>query len=402
MIPRPTYLSLIEPLIGKDIVKVLTGMRRSGKSTLLGDIKSLLLTNGVRAENIVAMNFESLRWEEATESPRALYETVLSLTEGVEGRLYLFFDEIQVVREWERAVNSLRVDLDCDIYLTGSNSKLLSGELSTLLAGRYIAIEVFPFSLQELKSAFPEKETRELYGRFRTYGGLPFLSHIDYAPESSLAYLNDVYGSIVLRDIVQRHGFRNSDQLERVLGYFISEIGTTLSVENISHVLREEGRPASVDSIYNYLQAAEDALLLSRVRRFDIKGKALLRGGEKAYLTDIGLREALLGSNGRRPDLVLENLVFVELRRRGFQVHVGRIGKKEIDFVAEREGNLLYIQVAYLLESERTREREFSALEEVKDGYPKMIVSADEEEWSRSGIRCFNIIDFLTSSVWER
>lgn len=401
MIERTEYLSRLEPFIDEDIVKVIVGMRRSGKSTLLEEVKDKLLEKGVSPANTIAINFESMQWEDAAASARSFYETVTSLAKDIEGRVYLFFDEIQVVPDWERAINSLRVDLDCDIYLTGSNSKLLSGELSTLLAGRYVTLEVFPFSLRELVKTFPDESPRELYDLYRIYGGLPFLSHIDYASESSLSYLRDVFNSIVLKDIVQRHKLRNSDQLERVLSYFMSEIGTTLSIDNIATMMRNDGRSVSVDSVYNYLQAAEDAMLLTKVRRYDIKGKAILRGSEKAYLTDVGLREALLGNNKRRLDLVLENIVFVELKRRGFQVYVGRIGKKEVDFVAEKNGDRIYIQVAYLLESESTREREFSALEAIDDSYPKLVVSADEADWSDNGIRCWNIVDFLMSSAWE-
>lgn len=401
MIKRTEYLSKIEPFINKDVVKVLVGMRRSGKSTLLESIRDRLFEKGVPRESTLTMNFESMRWEEAALSARSFYDTVLDLVKDVRGRVYLFFDEIQNVPDWEKAINSLRTDIDCDIYLTGSNSKLLSGELSTLISGRYVSFEVFPFSLSELMAASGIDDTQRAYDIYRIYGGLPFLSHIEYAPESSLSYLRDVFNSIVLKDVIQRHGFRNTDQLERIVSYFISEVGTTYSAENIVKVLKEENRSSSVDSVYNYLQAASDALLLSRVKRYDVKGKALLRGGEKVYITDLGLREAMFGNNATRLDIVLENLVFVELRRRGYKVFVGKVGTKEIDFIAEKNGKKLYLQVAYLLESASTREREFSALQEIRDNYPKLIVSADVADWSCDGIRCLNIIDFLISDVWE-
>lgn len=400
MIPRPSYIEKVRPFIGKDIVKVFTGMRRSGKSTLMREIQDALVADGISAENVISMNFESLAWEDAAGSYRQLYKVVMDMAAGKSGRMFLFFDEVQTVPDWEKAIASLRVDLDCDIYITGSNSKLLSGELSTLLAGRYVSFEVLPFSLRELASADAATDPSALYAKYRVYGGLPFLTHIAYDPVSSLSYLQDVFNSIVLKDIVQRHSFRNSDQLERILSYFMSEIGTTYSVDNLANVLKSEKRAVSIDSIYNYLRAAEEAMLLTSVRRYDIKGKELLRGSEKVYLTDIGLREAMLGTNATRVDLVLENLVFVELRRRGFDVFVGRIGKKEVDFVAERDGSKTYIQVAYLLEGEQTREREFSALEAIEDNYPKLVVSADEADWSRDGIQCWNIVDFLMSEAW--
>lgn len=402
MILRTRYLEQIMPLVGKDIIKVLVGMRRCGKSTLLQQVADMLERQGVPRQNIVRMNFESLRWEQEAASPEQFYRTVAEAVEEAQGKAYLFFDEIQIATQWERVVNSLRADFDCDMYVTGSNSKLLSGELATLLAGRYATIAVQPFSLAELMEALPDASASEAFALFCTLGSLPFLSHIAYEEHSSRAYLRDVFNSVVLKDIVQRHAFRKSEQLERVLSFFMSEIGTTISVDNVSNVLRSEGREASVDSIYNYLQAAEDAMLLSRVQRFDLKGKGLLRGGEKVYLTDVGLREGLLGSNARRPDLVYENLVFNELVRRGFHVGVGKNGAKEIDFVAQKEDFRVYVQVAYRMELESTREREFGAFAGIDDNYPKIVVCGDDADWSRNGYKCWNIVDFLLSKEWEK
>nr|WP_277926791.1 ATP-binding protein [Adlercreutzia sp. JBNU-10] len=399
VIPRQRYLSRIIPFIDKDVIKVLVGMRRSGKSTLLEEVQTVLLSRGVPPENIIALNFESMRWGQAAASPEAFYQEVMALANHLEGRVYLFFDEIQTVEHWERPVNSFRVDLDCDIYLTGSNSTLLSSELATLIAGRYVSFEVQPFSLRELVDA-TELNPAEAFEAYRVLGGLPFLSHVSYDRDTSVSYLRDVFNSIVLKDVVQHRNFRDADQLERILAYFLSEIGTTYSVDNIVNMLKQERRRLSNDTVYNYLQAAEEAFLISRVRRFDIKGKALLRGSEKVYVTDIGLREALLGTNASRVDLVLENLVFNELRRRGYTVHVGKLGTREIDFVAERDGGRLYIQVAYLLELESTREREFSAFDGIADGYPRLVVSADTADWSRNGCRHWNIIDFLLADAW--
>lgn len=399
MIDRPTYLEAIEPFMGKDIVKVLTGMRRSGKSTVLKAVRTRLEQSGIPRQNIVHMDFESLKWEEASSGYRALYAEVMRQVEGVEGKLYLFFDEIQEVPSWERAIDSFRVDLDCDIYLTGSNSKLLSSELASLLTGRYVTIEVMPFSFDEtIRAAGASRE--EAFSIYRTLGGLPFLSHISYARESSLSYLRDVYNSIVLRDIVARRGFRNVEQLQQVLRYFISEIGTTYSVNNIVNVLAEAKQKVSRDSVYSYLDAARDAKLLSRVKRYDVKGKAILRGEEKVYLTDVGMREALLGSNEARIDLVLEDLVFCELKRRGYDVYVGRNGTKEIDFVAEKGPERVYVQVAYLLANEETVTREFGTYEGLPDNYPKYVVTMDEVDRSMNGIRHMNAIDFLLTKAW--
>ena len=400
MVDRSRYLNQIEPFMGKDVIKVLTGMRRSGKSTLLEQIQTRLIADGVDPGNIVSMNFESMRYEDLTSSHRAFYQEVARRVSGMDGRAYLFFDEIQEVPQWERVVDSLRVDFDCDIYLSGSNSKLLGGELASLLSGRYVALEIMPFSFAEMLQTCPETPAGEAFETYRVLGGLPFLSHIGYAAESSRTYLKDVFNSIVLKDIVARHAFRNVEQLERVLAYLMSEAGTTLSIDNMANVMRESGRSISREVIYNYLDAAEEAMLITRVKRQDLKGREVLRGGEKAYVTDIGLREAVLGSNAARIDLVLENLVFCELKRRGYTVFVGRNGAREIDFVAEASGELVYVQVAYLLASERTVEREFDAYIGLPDNYPKYVVSMDRVDMSRDGIRHMNIEDFLLAEAW--
>lgn len=401
MIERKRYLDKIEPFIDKDIIKVLVGMRRSGKSTLLESIRKMIIAHGIPVENTLVMNFESMKWEDAATSARSFYNTVISFTENMTGRAYLFFDEVQTVTDWEKVINSLRVDIDCDIYITGSNSKMLSGELATLLSGRYVSFEIFPFSLLEVMETLEIDDSQQAYELYRTLGGLPFLSSIKYAQESSISYLRDVFNSIVLKDVIQRHNFRKTDQLERILSYFISEVGTTYSVENIVKTLQEDKRSVSIDSVYNYLQAASDAMLLSRVKRYDVKGKALLRGSEKVYITDIGLREAMFGNNATRLDIILENIVFIELRRRGYEVYVGKVGVKEIDFIAAKNGKKIYLQVAYLLESAPTREREFSAFDGIADNYPKYVVSTDKTDWSCDGIQCWNVIDFLISDTWE-
>lgn len=400
MIERRGYLDEIRPFIDTDVVKVLTGMRRSGKSTLLGQIQQELLARGVPKGNIVHINFESLEWGRLASSATAFYEGVREMTRGSAGRVYLFFDEVQMVPQWERAVNSFRVDLDCDIYVTGSNSKLLSGELATLLSGRFVSFEVMPFSFREVLEAFPGQDAHRVFDTFAILGGLPFLTQVDYARQSSLSYLGDVFNSIVLKDITQRHGIRNIDQLERVIGYFISEIGTTYSVKNIANVIEDEHRSVSRDTIYSYLKAAEEAMLLTSVKRYDVKGKALLRGDEKVYITDVGLREAVVGGNGRRIDIVLENVVFCEMKRRGYDVFVGRSGVKEIDFVAEKAGLRMYVQVAYVLAEESTVEREFGAFDGIDDNFPKYVVSTDRFDMSRNGVRHMNIVDFLLDETW--
>ena len=395
MINRTTYIKQIKPFIAKDVVKVLTGMRRSGKSTLLEQIRDELITQGVPLENVLTVNFESLEFDHLTHSHKAFYNEIIRIARERKGKFYLLFDEIQTVVSWEKAINSLRVDLDCDIYITGSNASLLAGELSTLLAGRYVAFEVMPFSFSEVAEALPKMNKSEVFALYRTIGGLPFLAQVEFKRRESLTYLSDVYNSIMLRDIVQRNGFRDADQLARVLTYFLSEIGTTFSVKNIANVFAEERRPVSRESIYNYISAAEEAMLFSRVKRYDIKGKDILKGNEKVYITDVGIREALLGNNATRIDIVLENIVFNELKRRGFDISIGKNGNKEIDFIASKGSDIRYIQVTYLLAHEETIAREFGAFVGITDNYPKTVISMDTVDFSRDGIRHINIEDFL-------
>lgn len=381
--------------MGKDVIKVLTGVRRCGKSTILALIEDELRSKGVPADRIVSMNFESARWAAAAESGDALYRMVSTRLEESSGQSYLLLDEVQEVPGWEKAVNALRADYDCDIYITGSNAHLLSSELATLLTGRYVSIRVQPLSYAELVSAYPSRGKDELFSLYRTVGGMPFIASVDFAHADAMVYLGDVLSSILLKDVVRRKGIRNVDQLDRVIRYFISETGTSFSAKNIVNVMKEQGFSLSRETLYEYLDGAVEAMLLARVRRFDVKGRDVLRGEEKVYVIDQGFREALFGNNGMRIDLVLETIVFNDLRRRGFEVYVGKNGTKEIDFVAERQGDRVYVQVAYLLAQEETISREFGAYAGVGDNYPKYVVTMDEVDFSRDGIRHMNIKDFL-------
>ncbi len=395
MIPRPSYLEKIRPFVGKDIIKVLTGVRRCGKSTILQMLSESLLEDGVPQGNIVFANMESGAWHEALQSSETFYEMIAGRLREVQGKAYLFLDEVQEVPSWERAINSLRVDFNCDIYLTGSNARMLSTELGTLLTGRYLSIEVQPLSFAEIVNAYPGKSASELFRQYLVMGGMPFLSSIEFSHDEGCLYLGDVLNSIILRDIVQRTSVRKVDQLDRILRYFISETGTTFSAKNLANVLKNEGARTSIDTIYSYLSIAEESLLLSRARRFDLKGKDILRGEEKVYVVDQGFRESLFANNGARPDLVLETIVFNDLRRRGYKVFVGRNGTKEIDFVAEGPRGRMYVQVAYLLASEETVSREFGAFAGIDDNYPRYVVTMDELDFSRNGIRHLNVRDFL-------
>ena len=338
-------------------------------------------------------------------SANALHDEIARRVKDISGKAYLFFDEIQEVAGWEKCINSFRVEFDCDIYITGSNAKLLSGELATYLAGRYVEFVIYPFSFQEFsklyQEVFPDTDLRVMFTRYLTDGGMPYLSNLRYAEQPGRQYLQDLYNSVVLKDIVKRNNIRDVDLLERILAYITKNVGTTFSATAISKYLKSEGRTVAPETILNYIKACEDAFLFYRVRRQDLQGKKILTVNEKYYIADHGIREAVLGGNMKDINLIFENIVFMELLRRGYKVTVGKAGKKEIDFIAEKQGQKLYIQVAYLLASAETIRREFGAYDAIKDNYPKYVVSYDEFDMSRDGLKHRNIREFLLTDDWN-
>ena len=320
-------------------------------------------------------------------------------------RHIFFFDEIQEVIGWEKCINSFRVEFDCDIYITGSNAKLLSGELATYLAGRYVEFVIYPFSFGEFSelyhTIFPDSDSRAIFTRYLTDGGMPYLSNLRYAEQPSRQYLQDLYNSVVLKDIVKRNSIRDVDLLERIIAYITANVGTTFSATAISKYLKSEGRTVAPETILNYIKACEDAFLFYRVRRQDLQGKKILTVNEKYYIADHGIREAVFGGNMKDINLIFENIVYMELLRRGYKVTVGKAGEKEIDFIAEKQTQKLYVQVAYLLASEETIQREFGAYDTIRDNFPKYIVSYDEFDMSRDGLKHMNIREFLLSEQWN-
>jgi predicted AAA+ superfamily ATPase len=307
----------------------------------------------------------------------------------------LFFDEIQEVDGWEKAVNSLRVKFNADIYITGSNSKLLSGELATHIAGRYVSFVVYPFSFQELKML----NTDYTFDNYLEYGGMPFLSSMNFEPEISKNYLKDVFNSIVLKDIVKREKIRDVDLLERIISYALANEGKPFSATGISKFFKSEKRTIAPETILNYLKACEEAFLLYRLKNQDINGKKLLKVNEKHYVADHGLREAVCGANLKNAELVLENIACIELLRRGYAVYVGRVNGKEIDFVGEKHGEKIYLQICYILGEEKTLEREFRSLLEIKDNYPKLVLYKESSfSGNFEGIPAIKMEDWLTCS----
>lgn len=404
MIKREEYMKRIRPFIGSELIKVLTGIRRSGKSVMLDLIKDELIQSGADETRFLSYNFESMRNAPLC-TAEALYQNILEKVGKSEGKIYLFFDEIQEVENWEKCVNSLRVDMDCDIYITGSNAKLLSGELATYLAGRYVEFVIYPFSFLEFKelysSLFPDTDDAGCFRAYLTSGGMPYLSNLRYEEGPGFQYLQDLYNSVVLKDIVKRNNVRDVDLLERIIAYITGNIGTSFSASSISKFLKSEGRTASVETVLNYMKYCLDAYLFYRVKRQDLQGKQILTTNEKYYIADHGIREAVLGGNMRDINLILENIVCMELLRRGYDVTVGKSGEKEIDFICENKNEKIYVQVTYLLASEETIRREFSVYDTVKDHYPKYVVSMDEFDMSRNGIKHRNIRDFLQAGKWE-
>lgn len=400
MIVRERYMRLIRDFMDKPVVKVITGMRRCGKSALLELTRQELLKRGIPESNVVCINFESLRYERLRDY-RQLYQEISKRAEQAEGRVYILLDEIQEVDCWEQVINSLRVDFDCDLYVTGSNAKLLSGELATLLAGRYVEIRVYPLDFQEyldFAAANPEEAglpQQEQFSNYLRFGGLPGIHQMKWDEERIWQYLRDIYNSVLLKDVISRNKIRDTALLESIVQYLMDNIGNTFSAQTISSFLKSQGRKLSTETVYNYLRALESAFLIHKAVRFDIKGKRVLETQEKYYLSDLGLRHAVLGYRGNDIAGVLENTVYLELLRRGYTVNIGKQGVAEVDFVADRRDEQLYLQICYLLTPENT-EREFAPLEAIRDNYEKLVLSMDTLlRVNRGGIRQKNLVEFL-------
>ena len=398
MIKRERYMKQIRPFINSDLIKVLTGLRRVGKSVMLELIKQELVEQGISESQFITINFESMA-NAMYCTAESLYGELNKRISALAGKSYLFLDEIQEVANWEKCLSSLRVDFDCDIYITGSNASLLSGELATLLGGRYVKIVIYPFSFEEyLESRRPAKGEMDVRKEFRSYiefGGMPFLTNLSENRNACAQYLKDLYTSVMLKDVVKRIGTRDVDMLERIINYVMANVGHTFSARSISNYLKSENRKVAPETVLNYIKACCNAFLFFKLSREDIVGKKLLTVNEKYYIADHGIREAVYGGNERDMDQILENIVYMELLRRGYEITVGKNNEKEIDFVLKKNGNRIYIQVTYLLASAEVVEREFGAFDGIKDNYPKYVVSLDEFDRSRNGIRHRNIIDFL-------
>lgn len=396
MIIRQAYLDKIIPLIDKNLIKVLTGVRRSGKTVLLSQVQDHLLKMGVAANNIINVSLESKKNQRYKDGD-VLYDHLISVCEANDGKTYIFLDEIQAVSKWEEVVSSLLVDVDCDIYITGSNSKLLSGELATLIAGRYIQIHVYPFTLSEAKAIQNQngKYTSDeaLFTDYLRYGGLPMRFSLD---EISLEpYLSDTYDAIVVKDIIRRNKIKDAGLLNMILAFLMDNVANPFSARSIVAALKTEGINTTVETVISYVDYIKKAMVVYSAQRYDIKGKKLLTTNEKYYTVDLGLRNCVKASGEIDYNKLYENVVYLELLYRGYDVKVGKTDDYEIDFVAYKGSDVIYVQVCYLLAAPETVEREFGNLERIKDNYPKYVVSGDVPDFSRNGIKHYNIIRFL-------
>ena len=382
----------------KNVIKVLTGIRRCGKSYLLRLFREKLLQEGIPDEHIIFIDFEDFENSRYTDM-HVLYDFIKSTSDKLDNkRLYLLFDEIQEVVGWEKIVNSLYSSsiIDCDIYLTGSNAKLLSSELATYISGRYVLIPIFPLSYREFLEFSGQEDSSTTFIDFMRYGGFPGLRTI-YGEENSIrSYIDGIYSTVLLKDVIARNKIRDMAILEKIILYLCDNLGNIFSAKRVADFMRSAGRAVSVETVYNDLQFLQDALFCYKVPRYDVKGKKLLETMEKYYIADQGIRFKLLGFKDTGINGVLENIVFIELLRRGYQVYIGKIKEYEIDFIAEKNGEKEYFQVCYLLTNQDVVEREYRPLQQINDNFPKTILSMDELPASNTdGILRLNLRQWL-------
>lgn len=394
---RNYYLDKLTSLKDKRIIKVLTGIRRCGKSTILSEFKNKLISEGVPEKNIISINFDDANNMELLDAMK-LHKYIIDNTNEAE-KNYVFLDEIQNVNEFEKCVNSLFLRDYLDIYITGSNSYMLSSELATYLTGRYIQIHVLPLSFKEYLSYYGETDELKKYNDYITYGGFPYLINLDNR-EEKFNYLDSVYNTVIMKDVISRKKINDPLILDSICKFLFDNIGSNVSTKKISDTLISEGRKNSVHTIEEYLNALLESYVLYRVNRFDIKGKQLLKTQEKYYLSDLGLRTYLLG-NYYNKDLghILENVIFLELKRRGYRIYIGKNNVNEVDFVVETNDEYIYIQVALSVRDEETLKRELRPLETINDHFKKYIMTLDYDTNNYNGIKQISAIDFLLGRV---
>lgn len=400
MINRPLYLEKIMPYADTPFVKILTGVRRCGKSTILKMIMEQLRQRGVPEEQIVSYRFDSMEYEDMT--AKEMYKELKSRL-SPNGRTYFFLDEMQEISGWEKVVNSLASDFDVDLYITGSNSRMMSSEISTYLTGRYVAFRIYTLSFAEyltFKSQYTQVGDPHVeLANYIRLGGFPATHLQEYSQDEVYTIVRDIYNSTIFSDIVRRNQVRKVDQLERVVKYTFNNVGNTFSAKSISDYLKAEQRSLDNETVYSYLEKLEKAYLLHRCSRYDLNGKEILKTQEKFYLADTSLRYSVLGYNADSVASSLENVVYLELCRRGYTVNIGKLGDAEVDFVATRQNDTIYVQVTQCITSEKTEKREYERLLDIPDNYPKYVLRTDEFAGGNyQGIKTMHVADFLLSS----
>lgn len=403
MIYRPIYVDKIMTYVNAPFIKILTGIRRCGKSTILKMLIDEMKKKGIRENQILHYSFDSLEYEDI-KTAKALFSHLKQHLSS-EGKTYLFLDEIQEVKSWEKVVNSLMTDYDVDIYVTGSNSRMMSSEISTYLTGRYIAFRIYPLSFSEYMIFRKEyAEVLDLHAELANYvrlGGFPAAHLQKYTPDEVYTIVKDIYNSTIFTDIVRSNQIRKVDQLERIVKFAFDNVGRTFSAASISKCLKSENRSIDNETVYNYLSKLESAYILYRCGRFDIQGKEILKTQEKFYLADTALRYSVLGYSPDSVAAMLENVVYLELLRRGYKVYVGKVDNAEIDFIAVKQGNKLYIQVAQEIGSPETERREYGRLLDIRDNYPKYVLRTDVFAGGNyEGIKTMHIADFLLNDEY--
>ena len=395
---RDLYLDQLIQFRDKKLIKVITGLRRSGKSTLLSLFENHLIASGVKRKQIIRINFESFEFNEIT-SYKELHAYIKERMNDTNKKYYILLDEVQQVASWERVINSFLVDANVDIYITGSNAYLLSSELSTLLSGRYVEIKMQPLSFKEyldFLESDKEMSLPEKFNQYLEYGGLPTVVELLDNPDTIGPFLEGIYNTVLMKDVIERNGVRDAALLESILKFIAAHIGSIVSTKKISDYLTSSGRKTTSDTIDNYLKMLENAFIIYKANRYDLKGKMFLKTLEKYYIVDIGIRNRLIGLRNTDYGHVLENIVYLELLRRGYEVTIGKIGSLEVDFVASKTNEKIYYQVSATIMDEKTRVRELRPLESISDNYPKYILTMDQTVFNDySGIRVKNIIDFL-------
>lgn len=397
MIIREKYLNKMIMLKDTEFIKVITGLRRSGKSTLMLMYKDYLLNNQVKEDNIIYINFESAMYDDI-KNYKDLYQFIKEKIK--KDKVYLLLDEVQNVESWEKAINSFKVDFDIDIYITGSNAYLLSSELSTLLSGRYIEIKMYPLSFKEflIFNNYDDMNIEDKFNEYLKYGGLPAITLIKNNDELVLSYLNDIYNSIVKKDIIDRNNLKNTTLLENIIKYLANNIGSPISSTKISNYLNSNKITPNCNhqTIDNYLNMLEKSYIIYKADRTDIKDKSVLKTLGKYYISDTGIRNIILGFRNINEGHLLENVVYLELLRRGYKVSVGKTYEYEVDFVAENPNEIIYLQVSLSISEEKVRDREIRSLENIKDNYEKIILTMDKTiNQDFNGIKVTNIIDWL-------